>query len=109
MIQYHRLGSVPPKHHVTHYEDGKLLMEQCMTRVGFDSTYSILYYRIPPTDESAVRSLELPGFCPIRPTEKQLLHRRHIKTQNLKVDGDFLTARRTVLMNADIRIGISKP
>jgi homogentisate 1,2-dioxygenase len=108
MIHYHKLGSVPPKHHVTHYENGKLLMEQCMTRVGFDSTYSILYYRTPPTDEFNVRSMELPGFCPIAPTEKQLLHRRHIKTQDLRVEGDFLTARRTILMNDDIRVGIAK-
>ncbi len=108
MIHYHKLGSVPPKHHVTHYENGKLLMEQCMTRIGFESTYSILYYRTPPTDEFNVRSMELPGFCPIMPTEKQLLHRRHIKTQDLKTDGDFLTARRTILMNDDIRIGIAK-
>ena len=109
MIHYHRMGNVPPKHHVTHREDGKLLMEQCMTRVGFDSTYSILYYRTPPTDECAVRSMELPGFCPIQPLTEQPLHRRHIRTQDLSVNGDFLTARRTVLMNDDVRVGISKP
>ncbi len=109
MIHYHKLGSVPPKHHVTHYENGKLLMEQCMTRIGFESTYSILYFRVPPTDEFNVRSMELPGFCPIAPLDGQLLHRRHIRSQDLKVEGDFLTARRTVLMNDDIRIGICKP
>ena len=109
MIHYHKLGTVPPKHHVTHYEDGKLLMEQCMTRLGFDGTYSILYYRTPPTDEFAVSAMELPGFCPISPIPEQPLHRRHIRTQDLKVEGDFLSARRTILMNEDIRIGICKP
>lgn len=108
MIHYHRLGSVPPKNHVTHYEDGKLLMEQCVTRVGFDSTYSILYYRTPPTDEFSVRSTELPGFCPIEPVAEQPLHRRHFRTQDLKTDGDFLTARCTILMNDDVRVGICK-
>jgi homogentisate 1,2-dioxygenase len=108
MIHYHRLGSVPPKHHVTHYEDGKLLMEQCMTREGFESTYSILYYRTPPTDEFAVRTMELPGFCPVAPVAEQPVHRRHLRTQDLKNEGDFLTARRTVLMNDDVRIGICK-
>ena len=108
MIHYHRLGDVPPKHHVTHHEEGKLLMEQCMTRAGFDSTYSILYYRVPPTDESGVQSAELPGFCPIEPIEEQVLQRRHIKSQDFKHDGDFLTGRRTVLMNDDVRIGIVK-
>jgi homogentisate 1,2-dioxygenase len=109
MIHYHKIGSIPPKHHVTHYEDGKLLMEQCMTRIGFESTYSILYYRTPPTDEFDVRTMELPGFCPVKPIERQPLHRRHLRTKELKTGGDFLTARRTVLMNDDIRIGICKP
>jgi len=109
MIHYHKLGSVPPKHHVTHYENDKLLMEQCMTRVGFDSTYSILYYRTPPTDECAVRSMEIPGFCPIQPMDRQPLHRRHIRTQDMMHEGDFLTGRRTLLMNDDVRVGVCKP
>lgn len=109
MIHYHRLGSVPPKHHVTHYEDGKLLMEQCMTRVGFDGTYSILYFRTPPTDECKVSVMELPGFCPVEPLAEQALHRRHLRTQEIKHGGDFLTGRRTVLMNDDVRVSICKP
>ena len=68
MIHYLKLGNVPPKHHVTHKEDGHLLMEQCMTRVGFDSTYSILYYRTPPTDECAVRSMIFTTPVQDRPT-----------------------------------------
>jgi len=109
MIHYHQLGDVPPKHHVTHRHDGKLLMEQCMTRAGFDSTYSTLYYKIPPTDECAIAEMELPGFCPIAPIAKQPLHRRHLRTQDLAVAGDFLTARRTILLNDDVRVGICKP
>ncbi len=109
MIHYHRIGSIPPKHHVTHREDGKLLMEQCMTRVGFDSTYSILYFRTPPTDEFRVSTMELPGFCPTQPIKEQPLHRRHIRTQDLKPAGDFLTGRRTLLMNDDVRVSTCKP
>jgi homogentisate 1,2-dioxygenase len=109
MIHYHRLGNVPPKHHVTHYEDGKLLMEQSMTRVGFDASYSTLYYRIPPTDECKVGTMELPGFCPVQPIADQALHRRHFKTQDAKHGGDFLTGRKTLLMNDDVRVSICKP
>ena len=83
MIHYQRVGSIPPKHHVTHYDDGKLLMEQAMTRAGFDSTYSMLYYRTPPTDEFAVRAMELPGFCPISPIAEQPLHRRPRTVQTI--------------------------
>jgi len=109
MIQYHRLGSVPPKHHVTHYEDGKLLMEQCATRLGFEGTYSILYYRVPPTDEAAVETMTLPGYAPIEPAGDQALHRRHLRTQDLSTDGDFLTGRRVLLFNEDLRVAICKP
>ncbi|MEK6676536.1 MAG: homogentisate 1,2-dioxygenase domain-containing protein [Planctomycetota bacterium] len=109
MIHYHQLGSVPPKQHITHYEDGKLLMEQCVTRIGFESMYSILYYRVPPTDETSVETMTLPGYCPFEPARDQALYRRHLRTQEMKPDGDFLTGRRIVLYNDDIRIGICKP
>ena len=109
MIHYHKIGSVPPKHHVTHYEDGRLVMEQCVTRVGFEGTYSILYYRVPPTDETAVEPMSVPGYCPVEAVREQALCRRHLLTQDVHADGDFITARRIVLFNDDIRIGICKP
>ena len=76
MIHRHALGKLPPKPHTAFYEDGKLLMEQCHTREGFEGPYSILYYRIPPTDERAVEKLAIPGFCPFEPMAEQTLHRR---------------------------------
>jgi len=110
MIHRHTLGRIPPKPHTAFYdEDGKLLMEQMVTRDGFEGPFSILYFRTPPTDEFEVKPLELPGFCPISPTESQPLHRRHIRTQDIKPAGDYLTGRRTLLMNADLQIGICKP
>ena len=101
MIYYMKLGKVPPSPHTAFYEDGKLLMEQCHTREGFDGAFSILYYRIPPTDENAVEKLTIPGFCPFEPLAEQLLYRRHIKTRELNTSGDFLDARRVLLFNTD--------
>ncbi len=109
MITYMKLGKVPPKQHVTFYEEGKLLMEQCFTRQGFEGPYSILYFRTPPTDENAVESLAIPGFCPFEPLAEQPLYRRHIKTQNLQLKGDFLDARRVLLFNSDIQMSMVKP
>ncbi len=109
MIHYMRLGKVPPKQHVTFYEEGKLLMEQCFTREGFEGPYSTLYFRTPPTDETAVEMLAIPGFCPFEPLAEQPLHRRHIKTQGLKTGGDFLDARRVLLFNSDVHISMVKP
>lgn len=108
MIQRHTLGNVPPKPHTTFYEDGKLLMEQMVTREGFNGPFSILYYRIPPTDEFEVESLKLPGFCPVEPIREQPLCRRHVRSQALKPAGDFLTARRTLMLNNVLQMGVAK-
>lgn len=109
MIQYVAMGKIPPKPHTTHYEDGKLLMEHCHTREGFEGAFSILYYRTPPTDENAVEKLAIPGFCPFEPLPEQPLHRRHIKTQDMKLKGDFLDARRVMMFNSDVQISMVKP
>ncbi len=93
MIHRLQLGKVPPKPHTTFYDDGKLLMEQCVTRLGFDGPFSILYYRTPPTDETAVEPMSLAGFCPVAAVRDQPLHRRHVRTQDLRHEGDFLTGR----------------
>ncbi len=109
MIQRHTLGKIPPQPHTAFYEDGKLLMEHCHTREGFDGAFSILYYRIPPTDENAVEMITIPGFCPFEKLEEQPLHRRHAVTLKLKLSGDFLDARRTLMFNSDVHIGMAKP
>jgi len=109
MIHYMRLGKVPPKPHIAFYEDGKLLMEQCHTREGFEGPYSTLYFRTPPTDENAVEKLAIPGFCPFEPLAEQPLYRRHIRTQDLTLKGDSLDARRVLLFNADVQMSMVKP
>lgn len=109
MIHYHSLGKKPPKPHTSFYEDGKLLMEHCHTREGFEGPFSVLYYRVPPTDENAVERLSINGFCPFEPLAEQPLYRRHIKTQNLTAKGDFLDARRVLLFNADVYMSMVKP
>ncbi|MCB9850858.1 MAG: homogentisate 1,2-dioxygenase [Phycisphaerales bacterium] len=110
MIQRHQLGNVPPKPHTAFYgSDEKLLMEQCVTRRGFEGPFSVLYFKIPPTDEFAVDSMNIPGFCPIELVEHQPLHRRHVRTQDIEPGGDFLTGRHTLMVNADIHIGLCKP
>lgn len=109
MLQRQALGTFPPKHHITHYEDGHLLMEQMITREGFVGPYSIVYYRIPPTDECAVEPTSIPGFAPFELADDQSLKRRHVKTQDLAPKGDFLTGRRTLMVNEDVHMGVCKP
>ena len=110
MLHRHTLGKVPAKPHTAFYdENGKLLMEQMITRQGFEGPFTILYYRIPPTDEFEVEPLALPGFCPYELLSKQPLHRRHIQAQQLKPHGDFLTGRQTLLVNTNVHMGVVKP
>lgn len=110
MIHRHTLGVIPKKPHtVLRDESGRLMMEVCITTQGFEGPYSILYYRVPPTDEFEVEKLELPGFCPLEPVKEQALHRRHVRTQDLKPGGNFLTSRRTLLFNADLHVSLGKP
>jgi homogentisate 1,2-dioxygenase len=110
MIHRHQLGQVPAKPHTAFYDaNDKLLMEQCVTRRGFEGPFSVLYFKIPPTDEFAVEPLEVPGFCPYRLVDRQPLHRRHVRTQAHEPVGDFLTGRRTLMVNADLQVGICKP
>ena len=109
MVHRHTLGKIPAKPHTTFYEDDQLLMEQMVTREGFNGPFSILYYRIPPTDEFEVESLKLPGLCPFELVKEQPLHRRHVRTQDFKPAGDFLTGRKTLMVNRTLQMGIVKP
>ena len=109
MVHRHTLGNVPPKPHTAfHDENGRLLMEQCVTRQGFDGPFSMLYFRDPPTDETGIEPMTLGGFCPVDVAADLPLQRRHIRTQDMPSAGNFLTGRRTVLVNPDVRIGIVK-
>lgn len=110
MLHRHTLGRIPPKPHTAFYDEtGKLLMEQCVTREGFNGPFTILYYRTPPTDEFATEDLALPGFSPVETVAEQALHRRHVRTQDLKPGGDFLTGRKTLFVTDDVHIGAVKP
>jgi homogentisate 1,2-dioxygenase len=110
MLHRHTLGRIPPKPHTAFYdEEGKLLMEQCVTREGFNGPFSILYFRTPPTDEFATNDFTLSGFCGVETIVEQSLHRRHVRSQDLEPGGDFLTGRRTLFVNDDLHIGVVKP
>jgi len=110
MLHRHTLGRVPAKPHTAFYdEDQRLLMEQMITRDGFNGPFSILYYRTPPTDEFDVADLQLPGFCPFELVAEQPLHRRHLQTAGLPAGGDYLTGRRTLLVSAHVHLGLVKP
>lgn len=115
MLDYHRLGSLPPKHHIQHRRaDGHLYQEHCITRAGFEKAYSILYHVHPPTREIAVTPSPLDGtdFLPLAAPNGDLDYprrRRHLDTNRVPEGGMWLSARRAVLYNEDVTTSIARP
>lgn len=61
MIDWMQLGRVPEKPHtVFRGPDGSLRYEECFTRRGFETEFSILYHEGPPMTDSSIGPVE-PG------------------------------------------------
>jgi homogentisate 1,2-dioxygenase len=109
-------GDLPPKHHVAlRSAAGKIRYEECLTRMGFDGPYSILYHEHPPhalepigpDDPShAVHSAKaLEPFL----GENAPLRRRHYRTAALPKTKAPLDSRVPLLFNEDVTIFTMKP
>ncbi len=109
MLERRVAGTVPQKHHLAlRGEQGKLYVEECLTRAGFDGPYSILYHaERPHTHEPArpAHGWRLPERAPDRPLAK-----RHFLTQKLeRTGGAPVDARQVLLFNGDVAIGALFP
>ena len=107
MPYYHRLGQIPHKRHTQFRKPGGgLYREEVMGLEGFSGIQSILYHHFLPPRVKAVKDLgetrvEYADFGPIR--------HRAFATQNIPAGGDAVSARRVLLGNADVTLGISRP
>jgi homogentisate 1,2-dioxygenase len=110
MSYYHRLGNIPPKRHTQFRKpDGSLYSEEVVGSEGFHGVYSILYHNNAPTQVKRVGA-------PIRYQVKRVsqennpLLQTHLKTSNIGTTGeDFLDARKMLLVNDDVAIGVCNP
>jgi len=117
MIDYHRLGTVPAKHHTqlprpkADMTDGcPVYYEHCITRKGFDGAYSIAYRRNNPAREAGARASSLTDtFAPADDAALGPIRRRHIRTKALAQKGTLWESLRILAGNDDIRIGTSEP
>lgn len=105
---YRRVGEVPRKRHVAfRAPDGTLYAEEVVGTEGFSGRYSILHHRYAPTRVRAVRE------APVEPAAalpaRDATHRHHLlRTSGRLEDGaDELAGRRWLLVNEDIRLGVS--
>lgn len=114
MLDYHRLGEVPAKHHIQFPRkagdatDGcPVYYEHCITRKGFDGAYTIAYRKNNPGREAGVRPSKLLDTFNI--VEAGPLRRRHFRTAKAASKGTLWESLRVFVGNDDVRVGTSEP
>ncbi len=104
---YHKLGQIPHKRHTQfHKPDGGLYREEVMGLEGFSGLESILYHEYLPPRVKMVEDL---GSADVEFSDYGPLRHRAFATTDIAGGGDPLSARRVLLGNNDITLGISRP
>lgn len=104
---YHKLGEIPHKRHTQFRKpDGGLYKEEVMGLEGFSGIQSLLYhYFLPPrvkhTEFLGETKVDYAGFGAIR--------HRAFSAKDVPAGGDAVAARRTLMGNNDLIMGISRP
>lgn len=104
---YHSLGKIPPKRHTQFRKPNQdLYYEQLFGTIGFDGMSSLLYHLHRPTQVA-----EIGKAIDVRPkiAVEQNLTSRKLKGFNISPADDFLDARKPLLVNKDIIIGLAAP
>ncbi|RPI33440.1 MAG: homogentisate 1,2-dioxygenase [Chloroflexota bacterium] len=104
---YHKLGKLPHKRHTQFRKpNGDLYREEVMGLEGFSGLESILYHHFLPPRVARVEDLgpintEYSDFGPLR--------HRAFATADVPAGGDPVSARRLLLGNNDVTLGVSRP
>jgi homogentisate 1,2-dioxygenase len=111
MPPYLKLGSIPPKHHITFrhepgYRGEGIYYEEVVTTAGFGRAYSICYHLRPPT---RIRQIEAAGQVSLDTVEQPALRHHHLKSGALKPSGDPISGRVPLLVNEDVILARCRP
>jgi homogentisate 1,2-dioxygenase len=111
MLPYLHLGSIPPKRHTVHqakpgYKNEGLYYEEVVTVAGFGRAYSICYHLRPPT---RVTMIEAAGQVTFDIPETKALRHHHLRSSNLKAQGDPVSGRLPLLVNDDVVMSRCRP
>lgn len=104
---YHKLGDIPHKRHTQFRKaDGGLYREEVMGLEGFSGIQSLLYHNfLPPrvahVEDCGAMTPEYVDFGPLR--------HRAFQTADLPAGGDAVSARRVLMGNNDVTLGLSRP
>jgi homogentisate 1,2-dioxygenase len=104
---YTRLGQIPHKRHTQFRKaDGSLYREEVMGLEGFDGLQSILYHHfLPPR----VQQADFLGEVKPQYVDFGAIRHRAFSTKALAAGGDAVAARRNLLGNNDVILGVSRP
>lgn len=99
-MRYHRLGSLPKKHHIQFRKpDGGLYTEQLFSTRGFSGPMSTLYHINQPTE---VSGWEDRGSVKVTYLEDEPLRHRHLKSRPMEPKGDAISGRIPLMGNSDM-------
>lgn len=102
---YQKRGKIPNKRHIQFRDKNKnLYYEELISRQGFSSLYSNTYHINPPTIIKKVGK-----FKQIKKERAQEAHRHHhIRSFDLKSEGDAISSRLLLFYNDDVDLSIAK-
>jgi homogentisate 1,2-dioxygenase len=104
---YHRLGEIPHKRHTQFRKpSGDLYREEVMGLEGFSGIQSLLYHHFLPPRVLKVEEL---NGAPTQYADYGPLRHRAFRTADAPSGGDPVAARRVLLGNNDVTLGISRP
>ncbi len=107
MPHYQRIGQVPHKRHTQFRRpDGELYTEEVIGAEGFSGISSIAYHIHPPT---IVERIEAPLPWKVEYTDADFLQHRHLQGGDVEPGGDYLTGRRYMMGNSDVRLALALP
>jgi homogentisate 1,2-dioxygenase len=104
---YHTLGTIPPKRHTQFRKpDNNLYYEQLFGTEGFHGFSSLLYHTHRPTIvKNIISSVDVSPKIAVAKNMKSL----RLKGFDVPPEKDFLDSRKTLLVNADLHIGVAAP
>ncbi len=107
MTFYHKLGDIPHKRHTQFRKpDGALYREEVMGLEGFAGIQSLLYHHYLPPRVVAVEDC---GVATPTYIDFGALRHRAFATNPVPIGGDAVSARRVLLGNKDVTLGIARP
>lgn len=107
MPYYTRMGNVPHKRHTQFRRpDGELYQEEVIGAEGFSGISSIAYHIHPPT---LVERIDEPIPYSVEYVDEDSLRHRHIRGGKLGAGGDWISGRRYIMGNSDVRLALCRP